>query len=38
MQNYKKNFVTRTLAWVLAAVMVIAMVPVGVFAAGPVQP
>lgn len=32
MQNYKKNFVTRTLAWVLAAVMVIAMVPVGVFA------
>lgn len=33
MQNYKKNFVTRTLAWVLAAVMVIAMVPVGVFAA-----
>lgn len=34
MQNYKKNFVTRTLAWVLAAVMVIAMVPVGVFAEG----
>lgn len=32
MQNYKKNFVTRTLAWVLAAVMVIAMIPVGVFA------
>ena len=32
MQNYEKNFVTRTLAWVLAAVMVIAMVPVGVFA------
>ena len=32
MQNYKKNFVTRTLAWVLATVMVIAMVPVGVFA------
>lgn len=34
MQNYKKNFVKRTLAWVLAAVMVIAMVPVGVFAEG----
>lgn len=33
MQNYKKNFVTRTLAWVLTVVMVIAMVPVGVFAA-----
>lgn len=32
MQNYKKNFVTRTLAWVLAAVMVIAMVPMGVLA------
>lgn len=32
MQNYKKNFVKRTLAWVLAAVMVIAMLPVGVFA------
>lgn len=32
MQNYKKNFVKQTLAWVLAAVMVIAMVPVGVFA------
>lgn len=39
MQNYKKNFVTRTLAWVLAAVMVIAMVPVGVFAEeNPVDP
>ena len=32
MQNYKKNFVTRTLAWVLAAVMVITMLPLGVFA------
>lgn len=32
MQNYKKNFVTRTLAWVLTAVMVITMLPVGVFA------
>lgn len=27
MQNYKKNFVTRTIAWVLAAVMVITMLP-----------
>lgn len=33
MQNYKKNFVTRTLAWVLTAVMVITMLPMGVFAA-----
>lgn len=32
MQNYKKNFVTRTLAWVLAAVMVVTMLPMGVFA------
>ena len=32
MQNYKKNFVKQTLAWVLAAVMVITMLPVGVFA------
>ena len=35
MQNYKKNFVKQALAWVLAAVMVIAMVPVGVFAQDP---
>ena len=32
MQNYKKNFVKQALAWVLAAVMVITMLPVGVFA------
>ena len=32
MQNYEKNFVTRTLAWVLAAVMVVTMLPMGVFA------
>nr|WP_311445078.1 hypothetical protein [Ezakiella coagulans] len=32
MQNYKKNFVTRTLAWVLTVVMVITMLPMGVFA------
>lgn len=33
MQNYKKNFVTRTLAWVLTVVMVVTMLPMGVFAA-----
>lgn len=32
MQNYKKNFVTRTLAWVLTVVMVVTMLPMGVFA------
>ena len=35
MQNYKKNFVTRTLAWVLTVVMVVTMLPMGVFAATP---
>ena len=35
MQNYKKNFVTRALAWVLTVVMVITMLPLGVFAATP---
>lgn len=32
MQNYKKNFVTRTLAWVLTVVMVVFMIPMNVFA------
>lgn len=32
MQNYKKNFVARTLAWILAIVMVVSMVPMNVFA------
>lgn len=35
MQNYKKNFVTRTLAWVLTVVMVVTMLPMGVFAENP---
>lgn len=37
MQNYSKNFVARTLAWILAIVMVVSMVPMNVFAEGPVQ-
>lgn len=32
MQNYNKNFVARTLAWILAIVMVVSMVPMNVFA------
>ena len=32
MQNYSKNFVARTLAWILAVVMVVSMVPMNVFA------
>ncbi len=32
MQNYKKNFVARTLAWILAVVMVVTMVPINIFA------
>ena len=32
MQNYNKNFVTRTLAWVLTVVMVVLMIPMNVFA------
>ena len=34
MQNYSKNFVARTLAWILAVVMVVSMVPMNVFANG----
>lgn len=34
MQNYSKNFVARTLAWILAVVMVVSMVPMSVFANG----
>ena len=32
MQNYSKNFVARTLAWILAIVMVVSMIPMNVFA------
>lgn len=32
MQNYSKNFVARTLAWVLTVVMVVFMIPMNVFA------
>ena len=34
MQNYSKNFVARTLAWILAVVMVVSMIPMNVFASG----
>ena len=32
MQNYNKNFVARTIAWILAIVMVVSMAPMNVFA------
>ena len=34
MQNYSKNFVARTLAWILAVVMVVSMIPMNVLANG----